>query len=408
METQITESFQTAVAGEFDVIVCGAGPAGVGAAIGAAHRGCKVLLVEKYGFAGGMWTAGLINPVFDYQNKSGIMEEIVDNLKKEGQWGGFLDSCFDYESMKLFLDRLLCEAGVTVLYHTLAVRAICDGKVMRGIITESKDGRRAYLAKTVIDCTGDGDIAAQAGAEFVVGREPDRKTQPMTLMFVLGNIRYMQNDAHELYRWMKQAVEESGSDYSIPFRIPVIIQLPNCDRAVVQLTHVRGVSGLSAADLTKAEMEARKQVADTVRFFKKHIPQLRDVELIYTASQIGVRETRRILGEYVLTKEDLLEGRTFDDSVATVSTCIDIHSPDDIEQHIIPIKPTQIPYRCLIVKGFEGLLTAGRCISGTYDALAAYRVTGDCVALGEAAGRAAAEAVQKNIGLRDIQISNLH
>ncbi|MDI6618422.1 MAG: FAD-dependent oxidoreductase [Clostridiales bacterium] len=407
MKNYIFESIKTEIKGEYDVIVCGGGPAGIGAAIAASRNGAKTLLVERYGFLGGMWTAGLINPIFDYANKGGIIEEIIIKLKKRRSFGGFINSCFNYDDIKVILDNMVKEARVLPLYHTWISRPVMDENRVKGIITENKNGRYAYLSKVVIDCTGDGDVAADAGADYKIGRDADGKTQAMTLMFVLGNIKYNQTDAFQVYNLMRRAVDENKLPYKIQYQRPFIIQLPGQDAAVVQLTHIRGLSGLDASDLTEAEIEGRKQVMDTIELFRKYIPQFRNVKLLYTAPQIGIRETRRIIGEYKLSLEDVIEGRQFNDGITTVTSGIDIHEPDTAGQNCIKVKPYQIPYRCLVPKKIDGILTAGRCISGSFEAHASYRVTGDCIAIGQAAGTAAALSIKNNCKVRDINTTKL-
>ena len=185
----IKENLHTPVAGEYDVIVVGGGPAGIGAAVAAARQGAKTLLVEQYGFLGGMWTAGLVIPIWDWENKGGIMQEIVDGLEEKGNtaYSGPLLG-FDVEAMKVLLDRMLVESGVDLLFHTWFASPVMERDCVTGIIVENKSGRQAYLAHCIIDCTGDGDVAARAGAPFKVGRDEDCASQPMSLMFKLGDM----------------------------------------------------------------------------------------------------------------------------------------------------------------------------------------------------------------------------
>lgn len=390
----------------YDVIVVGGGPAGIGAALGAAEKGADTLLIEQYGFLGGMWTAGLVNPVFDHHNKKGILSRLIYRLKQENSFGGFIDSCFQIETMKYVLDDMILEAGVKPLYHTICSLPIMEGDRVVGVEVENKNGRVSFYAHTVIDCTGDGDVAARAGADFQVGRTEDGKCQAMTLMFQLGNLEFAQLGCYELYERMKKAIEEQHSDYRIVYDRPYIIQLPGVRQAVVQLTHIRGQNGLDAFDLTQAEIEGRRQVRETIKLFRQ-IPELKDAELIATAPHIGVRDSRRILGEYTLTKEDCMEGRQFYDGIVTATFNMDVHNPEDIQQTCYDTKPYQIPYRCLIPKGKEGLLVAGRCISGSFEAQSSYRVTGNCIAMGEAAGNAAALAKQHGCGTREVPLDEL-
>lgn len=405
----IHEQRQTPVAGRYDVIVVGGGPAGVGAALAAGRMGKKTLLVEQYGFLGGMWTAGLVIPVWDWENKGGIMQELVDGINAQGKnsSAGPLYT-FDIEAMKLLLDRKMRSCGVDLLFHTVFADAVLEGDTIRGILVENKSGRQAYLAQVVIDCTGDGDVAARAGAPYWIGRDSDGATQPMSLMFKLGNMDYVQNMDHfpsedgctELFYYMRHAAKQAGlTDYAFNFERPYILRLPTPHQGIAEMTHVRGKSGLDAWELSAAEQEGRELVAEAMAFFTSYMPQFRDAFLEQTAPQIGVRETRRIRGEYVLTIEDLLKGAQFDDGICTCAFNVDIHQPDGQSQEgmDIPIRPYQIPYRCLVPLQVEGLLVAGRCMSGTYEAHASYRVTGDCVAMGQAAGTAAALALEQGL-----------
>ena len=395
------------VAGEYDVIIAGGGPAGVGAALAAARNGKKTLLVERFGFLGGMWTAGLVNPLFDYEEKGGIVQEIVDNINamNKNAMSGPRYYTFDIESMKLLLDRMMLAGGVDLLFHTWFCDVIMNDNTITGVIVENKSGRQAYMAKIVIDCTGDGDVAARAGAPFKVGRDSDGAMQPMTLMFKMNNMDYVQNyqfpigNKNELYFLMQQAVENYGlSDYKFNYSRPCMLKLPGTHTGVCQMTHVRGRSGIDANDLTQAEIEGRELVNDAVTFFKKYLPPFKDAQLEQTGAHIGVRETRRITGEYELTLEDMLEGARFEDGFCMCRFNVDIHQPDSNGQEgeQYDMKPYHIPYRSLVPLKIDNLLVAGRCISGSYEAHASYRVTGDCVAMGQAAGTAAAIAIETN------------
>ena len=405
----IQETRKTPVEGKYDVIVVGGGPAGVGAALAAGRLGKRTLLVEQYGFLGGMWTAGLVLPIWDWENKGGIIREIVDDLYHAGKSSntGPLYT-FDIEAMKLLLDRKMRAAGVDVLFHTMFADTIMDESTVRGVFVENKSGRAAYLASVVIDCTGDGDVAARAGAPFSVGRDADGATQPMSLIFKLGNTDYVQTVTHlpdgmgdnELFFYMKHAAEAAGlADYEFNFERPYLLRVPTPHEGIAEMTHVRGKSGLDAWDLSAAEQEGRELVDEAVNFFTTYMPQFKDAFLSQTAPHIGVRESRRIHGDYTLTIDDMLRGARFDDGICTCAFKIDIHQPDGKSQEgmDIPTKPYQIPYRCMVPQAVEGILVAGRCISGTYEAHASYRVTADCVAMGQAAGTAACLAIDAAI-----------
>ena len=404
---------QTPIVADVDVLVAGGGPAGVGAALSAARAGARTLLVERYGCLGGMWTTGLLNPLFDHANKGGIARELVTALKQRDAWRddpvrpGFL-TCFDIEAMKLLLDELTVGAGVDVLFHTWVADAIVGGSELQGVLIENKSGRGAILAKAVIDCTGDGDVAARAGAPFEQGRPDDGLTQPLTLMFRLSGCQFLQENSGHLHRLMQQAARELGVELP-PFRRPWIIPLPNTGDAVVQAVHVYQVDATDARQLSAACVAARKEASLLCRVFRQ-IPELRDARLVATAEQIGIRETRRVMGDYVVTLDDMVAGRRHPDGICTATFNVDIHpiKPADGDHARTPrIKPYHIPYRSLVPRRIDGLLMAGRCISGTHEAHASYRVTGDCTAMGEAAGLAAARCAAEGIAPRRLDGARL-
>ena len=411
MERMIEEKLSTRIDGEYDVIVVGGGPAGVGAALAAARNGAKTLVIEHFSCLGGMWTSGLVNPLFDYANKGGIVQEIVDKIN-EAQMNDHSGNMytFDMEYMKLVLDRLMRGADVDVLFHTNFASPVLDGDRIIGVTVENKGGRSAYLGKRIIDCTGDGDVAARAGAPYTVGRPQDSACQPMTLMFKISQMDYVQRypnplkENTDLYWVMKHGLEADGiTDYEFNFERPCLLKLPGLHTGVLQMTHMRGYSGTDPRDLSKAEMEGRERVWEAIDFFKAHCPEFKTVQLDQTAAMIGIRESRHIQGEYCLTLEDMQAGRKFEDGFATCCFGVDIHQPDGKSQEkAIPIRPYQLSYRCLVPLKVENLLVAGRCISGSYEAHASYRVTGDCVAMGQAAGTAAALSIREDVTPRQM------
>jgi hypothetical protein len=388
------------IVGESDVLVVGGGPAGVAAALAAARNGAHVTLVERYGFLGGLWTAGLVNPILDYQHKGGLVAEIIQRLDQRGETTPQLR--FHPEGLKRLTDEMCLEAGVELRLHRWVNDVLLDGKQVRGVITESKSGREALLAKVVIDCTGDGDVCARAGVPYTLGRESDGLMQALTTFFMLANVQFQQAETYELYDLLDQARQKHGIDYHIPYRQPTAFELPAQGVTIVQLTHMHGYDGTNADDLTQAEIEGRRQTHEALGVLRQ-IPGFEEAELIATAPNVGVRETRHIHGRYRLQETDLLAGRHFKDGICTVRFGIDIHGPlpSGQEQTIRiegqPVPPYQIPYRCLLPQDRSYLLMAGQCVSATSRAHSSLRVTGDCVAMGQAAGTAAALAIQQEL-----------
>ncbi len=392
-----------------DVLVVGAGPAGFGAAVTAARGGAKVTLVERGGMAGGMWTLGLVSPFFDNKNKGGLNRELREALEKNGSWGGLWNIAFDPTAMVMLLDEYLLESGVDFLPYTMAVETVVEDNRVTGVIIENKSGAQAILAGVVIDCTGDGDVAALAGAEYRIGREDSGGCQPMTMMFKLGGVReeYDRDNVIGWYRELVKRVPENEVLPQIPFNFPAIIKLPRRGEALIQWTHIRRMSAIDGDDLAKAVLEGRRQVRQAMEFLKKLPDILGEVYLLELPELIGVRESRRIVGEYTVSDDDVRNGTSHPDAVCKVNFGVDIHEPEEKSQTNIKSPGFEIPYRALLPKGLDGLLTAGRCISGSFMAHAAYRVTGDCLAMGEAAGHAAACALENNISLREVQFPSL-
>jgi hypothetical protein len=399
------------VAGRSEVLVVGGGPAGIGAALAAARTGARTTLVEHYGFLGGMWTAGLLNPILDYHEKGGIVAELMDRLREAGKLVSGSRANFDNEYLKYLLDKMMIDSGIEVRLHRSAVDTIVLENRVYGIVTESKSGREVLLADVVIDCTGDGDICARAGVPFTKGREYDGEMQSVSLFFMLANVKYRQpfhgTDIHDM---LQTAVEKHALSYSVPYKTPSFFEVPQTDHAVVQIIHLHDIDGTNADDLTRAEIEARQQLQETLVVMRL-VPELAGVELITSGPHIGIRETRHIQGLYRLVEDDLLSGRTFEDGICWTRFVIDVHGAPDKKGTVTikgrEVKPYQIPYRCLVPENREGLLMAGRCISGSSIAHASYRVTGDCVAMGQAAGTAAALAAQAGVSPSEINIMQL-
>lgn len=397
----IRETLETPVRGEYDAVVVGAGPAGCGAALALGRSGMKTLLIEQNNCLGGAWTTGFMNPFFDFQNKAGIVNELVSELRRRGQFGGFWEQSFNYEHMKHILEQKMQEAGVEFLYNTTFSRTLVDGKRVYGIVAENIGGRFAALANTVVDCTGDGNVAASAGCPFELGEDGDYKAcQAMTLMFLVGNIPAKYQDGLMLYEKLNAAYEKAGRE--IPFRVPYLIPVPHSHFGVVQFTHMYEYDPLNPQDITKATVEGRQQLIDAFEYLTAYDEEFKDLELITSSGVLGVRESRRILGEYRLTQEDILTGARFDDAVAYVTFGADLHTKSNKGQTCFAVQPYHIPLRALLPKGYTGIVVAGRCISGSRAAMASYRVTGNCAQMGENAGYCIAEAIRRGVDIREV------
>ena len=399
----IHEDLQTKVYGHYDVVIVGSGPAGCITALSCARGGLKTLIIERFNCLGGAWTTGFMNPLFDWENKDGILKELIEELDAKGQWGGFWDSSFNYEYMKHLLDEKLAGAGVEILFNTYFTGVVKEDKKVKGVIAENRDGRYAYMAKYVVDCTGDGNVAAAAGCDFELGDNGDyKKCQAMTLMFLVGNIPPKYKDGAMIGRQLEAVYEKTGKD--IPFTVPYLIPVPNSSFGVVQFTHMYGRNPLSEKEITKATMDGRSQMIDAFEALKKYDDDFKDLDLIASSAVLGIRESRRICGEYTISDEDIIKGAEFDDGVAQACFNVDIHTQENKGQHCFRVKPYQIPLRAMIPKGYDGLLVAGRCISGTQTAMASYRVTGNCAKMGDSLGRILAYAVKNDVDVRKVPV----
>lgn len=402
------ETLNTPIKGEYDIIVVGAGPAGCGVSLAAAREGMKVLLIDKENSLGGMWTVGFMNPLFDAEKKDGIIAELIDELKSKNQWGGFWGKSFHNEYMKHILDNKMREAGVSLLLNTNFVRSITENKTVKGVVVENIEGRSAYLGRMTIDCSGDGHVAADAGCEFQIGVDGDYKQcQGMTLMYLVGNIPEKHRAGLMVGEILDECYHKAGKE--APFHVPYIIPVPNSHFGVMQFTHMYGYNPLSVVDIAEASAEGRRQMIEAVELLNRYSEDFKELELITSAGVLGVRESRRIVGDYTLTLEDVLTEGGFktDDSVCRVTFNMDIHTAENKGQNCRVVQAFQVPFRCLIPKGFDGILTAGRCISGTHETMAAYRVTGDCCKMGENAGKIAAYALKRNVSVRDVIVSEV-
>ncbi len=394
-----------------DVVVCGAGPAGVAAAIAAARSGAKTRLLEVHGCLGGVWTAGLLCWILDMKDKPGLLVEIMSKIKERK--AGYVNVpgysfAYDVEPMKLLLEQMCAEAGVKVQLHTRVAAAARDEQNrLKFAITDSKSGRQAWAAKVFIDATGDGDLAAQAGCGFDIGRPADGKTQPMSMMAILDGVRHEQisrfvrgtesNSSIPKLKFLAE-LREAGVDPS--YGKPTLFRIHN-DLFCMAANHEYDVLPTSAADLTEATLRARAEINRIVEALRKKGGVWKDLRLVATNEHIGVREGRRIHGVYTVSAADLKQGIRHEDSICRVYFGVDVHSVSKTEGKGITrtgvrSRAYDIPLRALIARDVDGLMMAGRCISGDFIAHSSYRVTGNAVALGQAAGVTAATAAKQN------------
>ena len=437
-----------------EVVVVGGGPAGLSAAVAAARNGANTLLVERNGFLGGVGTAGLCTSFMGSEPLiiRGFSREIIDRLASYGCYVEGFNSFFDGEIMKYVCNEIATEAGVNLLFDTVLFKVLVDNNSVKGVTVLNKSGHTAILAEVVVDATGDGDVAARAGAMFQKGNEQGQM-QSMTLMFRMGGVDVKRLIdfalAHKELFDLNEHVETSGKTFGGRFDNDVSIldtstdppliciggfgplvkeakdkgdlYLPHNlgfwveglwvpDEVLINTTNVVGADGTSAEDLSNAWIDSRKQVMSLVKFLQTRVPGFEKSHLIDTAQNLGVRETRRIVGEYMLTKEDVIEGRRFPDGVFRNSYPIDV-TPVSLDKSQIWIKPKkpfyEIPYRCLLPKGIDNLLVAGRCMSVTHEALGSTRSMICSMGAGQAAGTAAALAVREHIPPRNVKIDEL-
>ena len=407
----------------YDVVVAGGGPAGIAAAIVSARAGRKTAIIERYGCVGGGITSSYVRPFLGSVQNENIGNEIVKRIHEAESF------CSPVEAAKIVLAEMIREAGIDLFLQSQVVSSdvVSDengNKTLRSITAVSHGKEYTFFADAFIDATGDGDLSVISGAEYEIGREADGLVQPLSVMFTIegidpdnGLVCRHEEDYHEL---------ENGKEYirlcrdaCLSGELPESVNIVRLyltgkkGERMVNATQKNRVYPLDPYQLAEAETDLRIQVRRVVEFLRNNVPGYENIRVNGSSTTVGVRESRRITGDYVLTAEDLFAGRRYYDSVVRGAFfCIDIHNPDgagQAERDGCPYEPEpyDIPYRSLVVKGFNNLLVAGRCISGDHRAHASYRVMRICMAMGHAAGYSAALASENGVFVREIDIKRV-
>lgn len=425
-----------------DVLVVGGGPSGIIAAQAAAEDGLNVALIESKSFLGGNLTIGL--PILGFLGQKGnqiikgLPQRFIDKLAARNAASEHRPcplhmsiTLVEPEAVKAVAFEMLNKCGVNVLLYTCFSGVVMDGDELKGVIIESKSGREAILAKVIIDCTGDADVAFRAGVPCEQGDEHGG-VQPPTLMFSLANVDtdklrksiadeprtyltdfipneyFGRNDRFIVVGMRSQMQKAKADGFSLPTERTIIITGLQKGEAWINMTRVNGVDGTDPVSLTRGEFIARQQIDEIFRYLIKYVPGFENAFMARTAPFLGIRETRRVVGEYILNREDILSCAHFDDSIAAASYPLDIHHPIGGDCTLEWSGDCyDIPYRSLVPLKVKNLLVAGRSISTTHEAMSAIRVMAPCMAMGEAAGRAAKIAVRSGVRPSAVDIKSL-
>lgn len=410
---------------EVDVLVCGAGPAGIGAAITAAREGASVMVVEAQGCLGGIATAGMMSN-WGGKSSSMILQEIYDRTYEKAKDIGWceenkcrLDAIY-HDIQKIVLEEMFQKENIRVLYYTYVCKAVVENDCIQGVIVENKSGRGFIKAKRVVDSTGDGDVAASAGVPYNKGRETDHKMQPCSIMFNVGGVDYdraiFPPSFETTIETEKGEIQALAKEH-LPFPAGHVLlyKQPMPGTVCCNMTNAIEIDGTDAESLTKGVFTCHSQIIPIVKFLREYAPGYENCWLMSSASLIGIRETRHFEGMATLEKEDILNARVFDDwCVKRAWFNFDVHNltgasldKTGVQKNWTQSNEYTIPYGCLLPKKIQNLLLSGRNISGSHMAHSNFRIMSVCLALDEAAGVAAALSIKQNKSLADIDIKEL-
>lgn len=420
--TDSVEYRRTAVVlGKYDVTVAGAGPAGICAAVAAARCGAKVALIERYGVLGGNLTVGHVGPILGMVGKGTMRDELLRLLGvPDNDMIGEIGVAHDVERAKGVLANFVSHENIDVFLQTPVIDALMDSNKVTGVLISTKEGIRAVQSEIVIDATGDGDVAYFCGATVKKGRD-DGLMQPVTLEFTLDGV----DEAHAVVcigdvdevtlngeRFLDYCAR-CAKQGLLPENLAAVRlhRTTHPGQRQVNTTQKNGVDSTEIQDIYPAERELREQIELLVRFFRENLPGYENCRCISSGATLGVRESRRVMGEYIVSAQELAEGKRFDDVIVhKAEFIVDIHNPEgagQAENKIQYVCPYDLPYRCFVPLKVENLFTAGRCISGTHRAHASYRVMSICMAMGEAVGVAAALCAQTGCTPRMMDVKKL-